>query len=74
MNFLLYIPSLLIFIVTVTIMYLISEDTNKNDPGTIFIRNIIPASIISALVFIIIKYKDAAAFNHEPMMNGNYFD
>ena len=39
-------------------MYLISNDKDKSKVDTIFIRNILPAAVISLLVFVIIKFKD----------------
>jgi len=55
-------------------MYTISADEKKNEFGTIFLRNILPALILGILVFTILKFKDSQFFNHEPMMYGNYFD
>jgi hypothetical protein len=55
-------------------MYIISEDPEKNNFGTILLRNVFPAALVSIMVFIILKFKDSQMFNHEPMMSGNYFD
>ena len=55
-------------------MYTISNDENKNEFGTILLRNILPSFVLALLVFAILKYKDSQIFNHEPMMYGNYFD
>ena len=74
MSFLLYGLPVLIFIVVSIVMYSISADENKNNFGTIFKRNILPSLIIAILVFTIIKFKDAQAFNDEPMKMGNFFD
>jgi len=73
MNFQIVLP-FIIFIVTTILMYTISTDENKNEFGTILLRNILPSFVLALLVFAILKYKDSQIFNHEPMMYGNYFD
>ena len=72
MDYLLYLAPVLFFVITSVIMYLISEEKEKNKSSHIFLRNMLPASVLSLLVFIIIKYRNS--FSHEPMMKGNYFD
>jgi len=74
MNFLLYVLPLVIFVLSSIMMYIISEDPEKNNFGTILLRNVFPAALVSIMVFIILKFKDSQMFNHEPMMSGNYFD
>ena len=73
MNFQFLLP-FIVFIVTSFLMYTISADENKNELGTIILRNVFPALILGILVFTILKFKDSQIFNHEPMMYGNYFD
>jgi hypothetical protein len=73
MNFQFLLP-FVVFLVTSVLMYTISADEKKNELGTIMLRNILPALILSILVFTILKFKDSQIFNHEPMMYGNYFD
>ena len=73
MSLLLYTVPVLIFIILSVIMYLISDDPDKNKIGTICLRNILPSLVVSILVFIIIKYKGQTPFD-EPVMKGNYFD
>jgi hypothetical protein len=72
MNYLLYGVPFLVFLFTSIFMYTISVDKDK--PKNIISKNILPAIVLSLLVFIIIKYKDTDHFNSEPMMPGNYFD
>ena len=55
MSLLLYTVPVLIFIILSVIMYLISDDPDKNKIGTICLRNILPSLVVSILVFIIIK-------------------
>jgi hypothetical protein len=55
-------------------MYAISADDKKNKPEKILTRNVFPGIIVGLLVFIVIKYKDSAVFNQEPLMRGNFFD
>ena len=74
MDYLLYFIPVLFFILTTVIMYLISEETEKNKLSNIFLRNMLPSFVLSISVFIIIKYRNTALFNNEPMMKGNYFD
>ena len=69
-----YIISLIVFIITSTLLYSISNDPNKSELNVILIRNALPGLVIGLLVFVIIKYKDSDIFNAEPMMNGNFFD
>ena len=73
MNFQFLLP-IIVFVVTAFLMYFISSDENKSEPGTIMLRNVIPAAVIGVLVFAILKFKDSSLFNPEPMMRGNYFD
>jgi hypothetical protein len=54
-------------------MYGLSRDKEKNKSSNILIRNILPAIVISILVFVFMKYRETI-FNEEPMMGGNYFD
>ena len=72
-SFLVYIIPVIIFIILSVIMYLISDDPDKNKIGTICLRNLLPSLVVSILVFIIIKYKGVGPFD-EPVMKGNYFD
>ena len=74
MNFLLYLIPLVVFLIASFTMYGISTEEDKNTFSSIFIKNVLPASVISVLVFVIIKFKDSSVFNSEPMMRGNYFD
>jgi len=74
MNFLLYLLPLVVFVIVSLTMYCISTEEDKNTFSSIFIKNVLPASVISALVFAIIKFKDSGVFSQEPMMSGNYFD
>ena len=69
-----YLIPLIVFIISCTGLYLVSNDKEKSKPKKIFIRNVMPAAIISLFVFIIIKYRDSDLFNNEPLMNVNYFD
>jgi hypothetical protein len=74
MVFLLYGVPVLVFIFTCIFLYTISNDTKKDKPKNIISKNVLPAIVLSLLIFIIIKYKDTDAFNSEPVMSGNYFD
>ena len=74
MDYLLYGVPLLIFLFTTVFMYTLSDNTKKNKPKNIISKNVLPASVLGLLVFIIIKYKDTDIFNNEPMKPGNYFD
>ena len=65
---------LVIAIITSLLMYAISADDKKNKPEKIITRNVFPGIIVGLLVFIVIKYKDSAVFNQEPLMRGNFFD
>ena len=73
MSLLLYVAPVLIFIILSIIMYVVSDDPDKNKIGTICLRNLLPSLVVSILVFIIIKYKGVGPFD-EPVMKGNYFD
>ena len=66
--------AVIIFIITSVSLYLISTNKDKSKPNVIIIRNILPSIVLSLLVFVIIKYRDASIFNPEPLMKGNYFD
>ena len=70
----LYILPIIIFIIVSSVMYMISKDPKKNDIKNIIMRNVLPGMLISIIVFLIIKFKDANLLNNEPMMDGNYFD
>jgi len=72
MDYLLYLTPVVFFVITTVIMYLISEEKEKNKLSNVFLRNMLPASVLSLLVFIIIKYHNTSLL--EPMMKGNYFD
>ena len=74
MNFLLYLIPLVVFVVASFTMYSISSEEDKNTFSSILVKNVLPASVVSVLVFAIIKFKDSGLFSPEPMMNGNYFD
>ena len=69
-----YLVPMAIFIISCTLMYLVSNDKEKSKPKKIFIRNVLPSVVISLFVFIVIKYRDSGLFNPEPLMNVNYFD
>jgi hypothetical protein len=71
---LVYIVPIIVFILCSFGLYSISNDKTKSKPKTIFIRNILPASVVSLLVFLVIKFKDSHVFNNEPLMQGNFFD
>ena len=74
MSFILYILPIIIFAIVSGVMYMISKDPKKNDIKNIITRNVLPGMLISIIVFLIIKFKDANLLNNEPMMDGNYFD
>ena len=74
MSFILYILPIIIFAIVSSVMYMISKDPKKNDIKNIITRNVLPGLLISIIVFLIIKFKDANLLNNEPMMDGNYFD
>ena len=74
MSFILYILPIIIFAIVSSVMYMISKDPKKNDIKNIITRNVLPGMLISIIVFLIIKFKDANLLNNEPMMDGNYFD
>ncbi len=69
-----YLVPMAVFIISCTLMYLVSNDKEKSKPKKIIIRNVLPSVVISLFVFIIIKYRDSDLFNPEPLMNVNYFD
>jgi hypothetical protein len=71
---LLYLLPILVFVIISVILYSLTEKKEENDIVDTFVKNILPASLISFLVFIIIKFKDSSAFNDERMMMGGYFD
>ena len=66
-----YIIPVIVFIVLSGIMYLVSEDPEKNKLGNILLRNALPGIIVSVLVFFILKQSSSMS---EPLMTGNYFD
>jgi hypothetical protein len=68
-----YIVPLVVFLSISLSMYSLSNNKEKNKSSNIFIRNILPAIVISVLVFVFMKYRETM-FNEEPMMGGNYFD
>jgi hypothetical protein len=70
MNFLLLIPGLT-FLVLSVLLYVISNNENKNEMSVILTQNVLPSVVVSVMAFLIIKYRDN--FN-EPVMKGNYFD
>jgi len=70
MNFLLLIP-VLIFLVLSILLYVISNNENKNELNVIFLQNVLPSVVVSVFAFLLIKYRDNI---NEPMMKGNYFD
>ena len=74
MSLLLYLIPLIVFVITSIVLYFISKQEDKDELGTVFLRNILPAALLSILVFVIIKFKDSQLFSPEPMMPGNYFD
>jgi hypothetical protein len=69
----LYIVPIVVFLAISLSMYSLSKDKEKNKSSNILIRNILPAIVISVLVFVFMKYRETI-FNEEPMMGGNYFD
>ena len=69
-----YLLPLFVFIISSITLYYISTDKDKSKPNKILLRNVLPAVVISLLVFVLIKYRDAELFNPEPLMGGNYFD
>jgi hypothetical protein len=73
MVFLLFIVPILVFIISSTILYILSNNPEKKKTNTILIRNIMPGIVIGLFVFIVIRYKDAQLFNSEPLMHGDYF-
>ncbi len=63
-----YILSVIAFLViSITIQKIRQEEDYLK------IQAILPASIVSIFIFVIIHYRESI-FNHEPMMGGNYFD
>jgi hypothetical protein len=71
---LLYLLPVLVFVIVAIVLYSLTEKKEESDIVDTFVKNILPASLISFLVFIIIKFKDSSAFHDEPMMMGGYFD
>jgi hypothetical protein len=71
---LLYIIPIIIFLIVSIGMYSVSNDKNKSKPETVLVRNILPAVVVSLLVFAVIKFKDSQLFIDEPLLGGNYFD
>ena len=70
MNLLLLIPGIT-FLVLSILLYVISNNEDKNELSVILTQNVLPSIVVSILTFIVIKYRDN--FN-EPVMKGNYFD
>jgi len=68
-----YIVPLVVFLSISLSMYSLSNNKEKNKSSNILIRNILPAIVISVLVFVFMKYREKI-FIEEPMMGGNYFD
>jgi len=73
-SYLVYLISIVAFLITSVGMYLVSNDKKKNKLNVIFLRNVIPGIVVGIFIFVIFKFKDSPAFNAEPMMTGNYFD
>ena len=71
---LVYIIPIVVFVVIAVVMYAISNDKEKNMPTNIVIRNILPATVVSILVFVFMNYREKSIFSEEPIMSGNYFD
>ena len=71
---LLYLLPVLVFVIIAVILYSLTEKKEDHSISDTLIKNILPASLISILVFVIIKFKDSSAFNDERMMMGGYFD
>ena len=65
-----YIIPAIIFIVLSGIMYLVSNDPEKNNVGNILLRNVLPGVVVSILVFFILKQSTPV----EELMTGGYFD
>ena len=74
MNFFLYCVTLAVFIFTSIFFYMLSDDKRRNEPGYVMARNMLPASVIGLLIFIIIKNKDTIFFDKPELMSGNFFD
>ena len=69
----LYIVPVVVFLAISLSMYNLSNNKEKNKSSNILIRNILPAIVVSVLVFVFMKYRETM-FNQEPIMGGNYFD
>jgi RsiW-degrading membrane proteinase PrsW (M82 family) len=69
-----YILSLVAVLITAGVMYAISNDTEKNEPKKILIRNVLPGIVVGLMVFVIIKYRDNKLAETPEVMTGNYFD
>ena len=69
-----YLIVFIVFVITTTLLYGISNDPKKSEVDVILLRNALPGMVMGLLVFVIIKYKDSKLFNSEPLMPGNYFD
>jgi hypothetical protein len=63
-----YLISVLVFLIVSVSIQKIREEKDY-----LKIQAILPASIVSIFIFVIIHYRESF-FNHEPMMGGNYFD
>ena len=73
MDFFLYGVTLAVFVFASVFLYIISDSQKKDKPKHILARNVLPASVIGLLVFIIIKNKDSQILA-EKTMDGNFFD
>ena len=62
----LYAIPFVVFLLVGVLINLYTPEEKKNN-----IKAIVPAFIVSVLVFVLIKYTQQT---HEPMMPGNYFD
>ena len=62
----LYVIPFVVFLLVGVLLHLYNNEEKKNN-----FKAIVPAFIVSILVFIIIKFTQQT---HEPMMPGNYFD
>jgi uncharacterized BrkB/YihY/UPF0761 family membrane protein len=67
MNYLIYIIPIIIFVILTFSFYYNIEPKKRN-----YIKILIPSTIVSILVFLIMKFN--TKFESEPMMFGNYFD
>ena len=64
-----YLLPIIVFVVTCVILYMISNDPNKNKKP---IKIVVPGIVLGASSFFFMKYRDR--FLPEPLMQGNYFD